>query len=53
MTVEPSRPSIAAAGGTMLLWIAVIGTYAQRRVIARAGRYVTVGGKGARAQIIL
>ena len=52
MTVEPSQPSISAAGGTMLLWIAVLGTYAQRRVIARAGRYVTVAGKGTRARLV-
>jgi iron(III) transport system permease protein len=51
MTVQPAQPALAAAGGTLLLWIAVLGTFAQRRVIARASRYVTVSGKGARTRI--
>lgn len=46
MTVEPSEPTVAAAAGTMLLWIALAGTLWQRRIIARANRYVTVSGKG-------
>ena len=48
MAVEPSNPPLAAATGTMLLWIAVIGVVWQRRIMARASRYVTIGGKGGR-----
>jgi iron(III) transport system permease protein len=51
MTVEPSRPPVAAAAGTMLLSIAVIGTWWQRRIIARASHYVTIGGKGGKQRL--
>jgi len=51
MTVEPSHPSLAAAAGTMLLWIALLGTLWQRRILARAHRYVTIGGKGSRQRL--
>lgn len=44
----------AAAVGTLLLWIALIGTIWQRRIARRARRYVTVGGKsGARSTVVL
>jgi iron(III) transport system permease protein len=48
MTVEPSEPTVAAAAGTMLLWIALAGTLWQRRILARASKYVTISGKGSR-----
>jgi len=48
MTVEPSEPTMAATAGTMLLWIALVGTFWQRRVLRRAGQYVTISGKGSR-----
>lgn len=51
MTVEPSKPTLAAAAGTMLLWIALIGTFWQRRTIARSKNYVTITGKGSRPRI--
>lgn len=51
MTVDPSKPTLAAAAGTMLLWIAVVGTFWQRKIIARAKNYVTVSGKGSRPRI--
>ncbi|MBI3068766.1 MAG: ATP-binding cassette domain-containing protein, partial [Betaproteobacteria bacterium] len=51
MTVEPSQPPLAAAAGTMLLWIALCGTLWQRRILARASRYVTIGGKGSRQRL--
>lgn len=51
MTIEPSKPMLAATAGTMLLSIALIGTYWQRRIIARSGHYVTVGGKGGNQRI--
>ncbi|WP_454854780.1 ABC transporter permease [Rhizobium binxianense] len=47
MAVTPTQPTIAAASGTLLLWIALIGTVLQRRLTSRANRYVTVTGKGA------
>lgn len=51
MTVQPSRPMMAAATGTMVLWIALLGTFWQRRIIARSKNYVTVSGKGSRPLI--
>ena len=51
LTVEPSQPNLAAAAGTMLLWIAFLGTYWQRRILAKAKRFVTVTGKGARRTV--
>ena len=50
MTVEPSQPTVAAAAGTMLLWIALLGTAWQRRILKNASRYVTISGKGNRAR---
>ena len=51
MTVEPSTPTMAAAAGTMLLWIAIAGTWWQRRILRRAGMYTTISGKGSRPRI--
>jgi iron(III) transport system permease protein len=51
MEVTPSRPTLAAAAGTMLLWVAVLGTVWQRHIASRAGRYVTVGGKGSQPRV--
>jgi iron(III) transport system permease protein len=48
MSGEPSAPTLGAAAGTMLLWIALAGTFLQRRIMRRASHYVTIGGKGAR-----
>ncbi len=50
MTVAPSEPTVAATSGTMLLWIALLGTLWQRRILKNANRFVTIGGKGARSQ---
>jgi iron(III) transport system permease protein len=50
MTVEPAQPTVAAAAGTMLLWIALLGTAWQRRILKHASRYVTISGKGNRAR---
>jgi iron(III) transport system permease protein len=52
MTVEPASPMRAAAAGTMLLWIALIGTFWQRRIILRTKNYVTVSGKGSRPRLV-
>jgi len=51
MAVTPTQPTIAAASGTVLLWIALIGTVLQRRMTSRANRYVTVTGKGSRHRL--
>jgi iron(III) transport system permease protein len=51
LTVEPAQPTVAAAGGTMLLWIALLGTIWQRRILKNANRFVTISGKGARRQV--
>jgi len=51
MSVEPGQPALAAAAGTMLLWIALVGTLWQRSIIRNAGRYVTIGGKGGRYHV--
>ncbi|HEY4170877.1 MAG TPA: iron ABC transporter permease [Reyranella sp.] len=51
MQVEPTNPPFAAAIGTMLLWIALLGTFWQRRIADQGSRYVTVAGKGGQARI--
>ena len=51
MQVEPSNPPLAAAVGTLLLWIALAGTVWQRRIANRSSRYVTIAGKGGQARI--
>ena len=52
MTGEPSKPTLAATSGTMLLWIAVLATMWQRRIAGRARRYVTIAGKGSRHRLV-
>ena len=51
MAVTPTDPTLGAAAGTMLLWIALAGTLWQRRMLSRASRYVTIGGKGGRHRL--
>ncbi|OBZ93441.1 hypothetical protein ADU59_21545 [Pararhizobium polonicum] len=47
----PAKPGLAATAGTLLLLIALIGTFWQRRIMSNAKRYVTVGGKGGRQRL--
>jgi iron(III) transport system permease protein len=51
MSGEPSKPTLGAAAGIVLLWIGLGGTLWQRRITRNASRYVTIGGKGGRHQI--
>jgi iron(III) transport system permease protein len=51
MAITPAEPTLAAASGTLLLWVALVGAIWQRRIASRAGRYVTIGGKGSRPRI--
>jgi iron(III) transport system permease protein len=48
MAVTPSQPNLAAASGTVLVWVAIIGTILQRRFTRHSDRFVTVTGKGTR-----
>jgi iron(III) transport system permease protein len=52
MSGEPTRPTLAAAAGTVLLWIGLAGSLWQRRITRHAGRYAIIGGKAARARVI-
>lgn len=47
----PAKPGLAATAGTLLLLIALVGTFWQRRIMSNAKRYVTVGGKGGRQRL--
>lgn len=49
---DPSKPAEAAAAGSLLLWIAVVGLALQRRVTRGTGRFSTVGGKPGARRII-
>lgn len=49
-TVFPVHRAHAAAAGTMLLWVTVLGVWLQRRITRRSERYVTVSGKGFRGR---
>jgi iron(III) transport system permease protein len=49
MSSEPSKPTMAAAAGTTLIWLALIGTLWQRGILRNAGRYVTIAGKDSRS----
>src|SRR5690606_22907378 len=40
----------AAAAGTMLLWVTILGVWLQRRITARSEKFVTVSGKGFRGR---
>jgi iron(III) transport system permease protein len=52
MAVTPVQPTVAAASGTVLLWIALVGTTLQRRLASRASRFVTVTGKASRHRLV-
>jgi iron(III) transport system permease protein len=45
LSYEPNNPNLAAAAGTLLLIITMIGIFVYRRMTRVAGRYVTVMGK--------
>ncbi|MBS7701545.1 MULTISPECIES: iron ABC transporter permease [unclassified Chelatococcus] len=47
-TMFPTKQAHAAAAGTMLLWIALIGVWVQQRITRVSERYITVAGKGFR-----
>ncbi|MGN6768149.1 MAG: ABC transporter permease, partial [Rhizobiaceae bacterium] len=49
-TVFPVHRAHAAAAGTMLLWVTVLGVWLQRRITRRSERFVTVSGKGFRGR---
>ena len=49
-TVFPVHRAHAAAAGTMLLWVTIIGVWVQRRITQRSERFVTVSGKGFRGK---
>lgn len=51
-TVFPTRQAHAAAAGTLLLWVTVLGVWLQHRVTRRSERYVTVSGKGFRGRLL-
>lgn len=51
-TAFPVHRAHAAAAGTMILWIALIGLMLQRRITRRSERYVTMGGKGFKGQLL-
>jgi iron(III) transport system permease protein len=48
----PSSPSKAAALGTLLIWVAFLGTWLQRRQLRKAKRFVTIAGKGSGGQLV-
>lgn len=50
LTDTPIRQAHAAAAGTMLLFVAVLGIWIQRRITRVSERYVTVTGKGFRGR---
>ena len=49
--VYPNLP-LAAAAGTLLLLIVVAALTLYRRMLRRSGRYVTVGGQGAKSELV-
>ena len=49
-TAFPVHTAHAAAGGTLLLWVTVLGVWLQRRMTRQGQRFVTVSGKGFRAK---
>ena len=49
-TVFPVHRAHAAASGTLLLWVTVLGVWLQRRITSRSERFVTVTGKGFRGR---
>ena len=52
MASEPSKPTFAATAGTLLVWVALLGTAWQRRIIRNARKYAVIGGKGGRSGIV-
>lgn len=52
MAIMPAKPTLAAAAGTLLLWVALIGAALQRLVSRNASRYITVTGKGNRFRLV-
>lgn len=52
MALTPTQPTVAAASGTVLLWVALIGTVLQRRLVGPVNRYVTITGKGSRQRVV-
>ena len=50
--VSPPEWPLAAASGTLLMWIAVVGMYVYQRITRVASRYVTVTGKGYRPRLL-
>ena len=52
MAIMPAKPTLAAAAGTLLLWVALIGAALQRLISRNASRYVTVTGKGNRFRLV-
>lgn len=49
-TVFPVHRAHAAAAGTMLLWITILGVWLQRRITQRSEKYVSISGKGFRGR---
>jgi len=49
-TIFPVHAAHAAAGGTMLLFVTILGVWLQRRITERSERFVTVTGKGFRGK---
>jgi iron(III) transport system permease protein len=49
-TVFPVRRAHAAAAGTLLLWVTILGIWLQRRITRQSERFVTVTGKGFRGR---
>ncbi|MBO9577457.1 MAG: iron ABC transporter permease [Microbacteriaceae bacterium] len=48
MTQFPVNPPVAAAIGTLIFWLTLLGIYFYRRSIRNARRFVTLGGKATR-----
>lgn len=51
-TVFPVHQAHAAAAGTLLLWVTILGVWLQHRITRRSERYVTVTGKGFRGRLL-
>jgi len=51
-TAAPIHRAHAAAAGTMLLWVTILGVWLQRRITRHSERYVSVGGKGIKGREI-
>lgn len=49
-TVFPVRLAHAAASGTILLWVTLVGVWLQRRMTRVSERYVSITGKGFRGR---